>query len=97
MNNNDALSSAMSAEFAGPGDIPPYTADTSNRDNGLIYTANKKNAVGAGESAKMDFTHEDRADSRKLNMILWKDAMGDRPMPEQVLRKSKEKTKDDDD
>ena len=97
MNNNDALASAMSAEFTGPGDIPPYTADTSNRDNGLIYTANKKNAVGAGESAKMDFTHEDRADSRKLNMILWKDAMGDRPMPEQVLRKSKEKTKDDDD
>ena len=97
MNNNDAFASAMSAEFTGPGDIPPYTADTSNRDNGLIYTANKKSAVGATASAKMDFTHEDRADSRKLNVILWKDAMGDQPVPEQILRKSKGKTKDDDD
>ena len=97
MNNNDALSSAMGSFFTGPGDIPPYTADTSNRDNGLIYTANKKAAVGASESAKMDFTHEDRADPRKLNAILWKDAMGDRPVPEQIRRKSREKAKDDDD
>jgi hypothetical protein len=97
MNNNDALSSAMSAEFAGPGDQKPYVADISNRDNGLIYTANGKTAPGAAASAKMDFTHEDHADARKLNMILWKDAMGDRPVPEQILRKSKEKAKDDDD
>jgi hypothetical protein len=97
MNNNDALSSAMGSFFTGPGDIPPYTADTSNRDNGLIYTANKKAAVGASESAKMDFTHEDRADPRKLNIILWKDAMGDRDVPDQIRRKSKEKAKDDDD
>jgi DNA-binding beta-propeller fold protein YncE len=97
MNNNDALSSAMSAEFAGPGDQKPYVADTSNRDNGLIYTANGKTAPGAAESAKMDFTHEDRADARKLNAILWKDAMGDRPLPEQIRHKSKEKAKDDDD
>jgi DNA-binding beta-propeller fold protein YncE len=97
MNNNDALASAMGAEFAGPGDQAPYVADTSNRENGLIYKANGKNAVGADESAKMDFTHEDRADSRKLNVILWKDAMGDQPVPEQIRRKSKEKAKDDDD
>jgi hypothetical protein len=97
MNNNDALTSAMSAEFAGPGDQKPYVADTSNRENGLIYTANTKNTVGAKESAKMDFTHEDRADPRKLNVILWKDAMGDRPVPEQLTRKTKEKAKDDDD
>jgi hypothetical protein len=97
MNNNDALSSAMGSFFTGPGDIPPYTADTSNRDNGLIYTANKKAAVGASESAKMDFTHEDRADPRKLNIILWKDAMGDRDVPDQIRRRSKEKAKDDDD
>jgi len=53
--------------------------------------------VGAKESAKMDFTHEDRADPRKLNVILWKDAMGERPVPEQLRHKSKEKAKDDDD
>jgi DNA-binding beta-propeller fold protein YncE len=97
MNNNDALASAMGAEFVGPGDQKAYVADTSNRENGLIYTANGKNAVGAADSAKMDFTHEDRADPRKLNVILWKDAMGDQPVPEQIRRKSKEKAKDDDD
>jgi hypothetical protein len=97
MNNNDALCSAMGSFFTGPGDIPAYTADTSNRDNGLIYTANAKNAVGANESAKMDFTHEDRADPRKLNLILWKDAMGNQPVPEQLRRKAKGRAKDDDD
>ena len=25
---------------------------------------------------KMDFRHADRADTQKLNVILWKDAMG---------------------
>ncbi len=69
----------------------------SNRDNGLIYTANAKNAVGAKESAKMDFTHADRADPRKLNVILWKDAMGDAPVPAQLTVKEKTKKKDDDD
>jgi len=97
MNNNDALAPSMNSFFTGPGNIGPYTADTTNRDNGLIYTANKKEAVGAKESAKMDFTHEDRADPRKLNIILWKDAMGDRPVPEQLLRKTRERAKDDDD
>ena len=47
MNNNDAFSSAMTPEFTGPGDQPPFTADYVNRDNGLIYTANKKTAPGA--------------------------------------------------
>jgi hypothetical protein len=26
---------------------------------------------------KMDFRHADRADAQKLNVILWKDAMGE--------------------
>lgn len=97
MNNNDALAPAIGSLFAGPGDIGPYTADTRNRDNGLIYTANGKDAMGAGESAKMDFTHEDRADPHRLNLILWKDAMGSQPVPEQLLRKSRGKKKDHDD
>jgi hypothetical protein len=29
---------------------------------------------------KMDFRHAERADLRKLNVILWKDAMGDKPV-----------------
>ena len=96
MNNNDAFSSAMTPEFTGPGDQPPFTADYVNRDNGLIYTANKKTAPGAQESMKMDFRHADRADAAKLNVILWKDAMGDRPVPTVLLHPVKSKEDDDD-
>jgi DNA-binding beta-propeller fold protein YncE len=97
MNNNDALAPLIGSEFTGPGDQAPFTADTSNRGNGLIYRANAPNAVGAKESAKMDFTHADRADPRKLNVILWKDAMGDKPVPAQLTQKPKKAKKDDDD
>ena len=97
MNNNDAFCSLMSPEFSGPGDQPPYNADYSNRDNNLIYTANPKNAVGAKASMKMDFTHEDRAPVEKLNVILWKDAMGKAPVPAMLRAKTKKTTKDDDD
>jgi hypothetical protein len=97
MNNNDALASLMGAEFSGPGDQKPFSLDAVNRENGLIYTANGPKAVGAKESAKMDFTHEDRADPQKLNVILWKDAMGDKPVPGQLLVKQKKTKKDDDD
>jgi hypothetical protein len=97
MNNNDALASLMGEMFGGPGDQKPFAAETVNRENGLIYTANAKDAVGAKESAKMDFTHADRADPRKLNVILWKDAMGDIPVPGQLTQKEKKAKKDDDD
>ena len=97
MNNNDALASLMGSMFTGPGDQKPFVADTVNRDNGLIYTANGSRAVGAAASMKMDFTHEDRADARKLNVILWKDAMGDKAVPAQLLQKQKRPKKDDDD
>ncbi|HEY1993535.1 MAG TPA: bifunctional YncE family protein/alkaline phosphatase family protein [Edaphobacter sp.] len=97
MNNNDALSSMMSTLFTGAGDQAPYSADCSNRDNGLIYMANQRTAPGARESSKMDFTHEDHADPQKLNVILWKDAMGDRPVPALLLEKRKKSKKDDDD
>lgn len=82
----------MAPEFGGSGDQPPFSADYRNRDNGLIYTANTEKAVGAKQSAKMDFSHEDRAPTRALNIILWKDAMGNRPIPAALL-----KAKDGDD
>ncbi|MGB9145999.1 MAG: beta-propeller fold lactonase family protein, partial [Acidobacteriaceae bacterium] len=85
MNNNDAFAPLMSPEFSGAGDQPPFNADYINRDNGLIYTANTPKTVGAKQSAKMDFTHEDRAPTRELNIILWKDAMGNKPVPYQLL------------
>ena len=47
---------------------------------------------------KMDFTHAGPgADPQKLNVILWKDAMGEKPVPAQMLKKRKKKKKDDDD
>jgi hypothetical protein len=97
MNNNDAFSSLISTLFTGSGDQPAFTADVSNRDNGLIYTANAKTATGAKESMKMDFSHADRADVQKLNVILWKDAMGDAPMPPMLKERRKKAAKDDDD
>ena len=97
MNNNDALSSMMGSLFTGPGTQAPFTADTSNRDNGLIYLANPKTAPGAAASARMDFRHADRADAQKLNVILWKDAMGNAPVPVMLTEKRKKAKKDDDD
>ncbi|MBS1823040.1 MAG: beta-propeller fold lactonase family protein [Acidobacteria bacterium] len=97
MNNNDAFSSMIGSLFTGTGDQPPYVADYVNRDNGLIYTANAKTAAGARESQKMDFAHADRADPVKLNVILWEDAMGKKPVPPMLLEKRKKIKKDDDD
>ena len=73
-------------------------ADDSNRDNGLIYTAaNARNAVGARASMKMDFSHADRAPADKLNVILWKDAMGNAPVPAMLKARVKTAGRDDDD
>jgi DNA-binding beta-propeller fold protein YncE len=97
MNNNDALAPQIGSMFSGAGDQRPFAADYANRENGLIYTANAKTAVGARESAKMDFTHADRAPTQKLNVILWRDAMGDAAVPAQLMQKQKKAKKDDDD
>ena len=96
MNNNDAFSSLISSLFTGAGDQPAYSADYMNRDNGLIYTANPKKAVGGEESMKMDFRHADRAPTQKLNVILWKDTMGSTPVPPMLTEKRKLKKDDDD-
>jgi hypothetical protein len=97
MNNNDAFAPVIASLFSGPGDQPPYEADASNRENGLIYTANGPHAPGANESMKMDFRHADRADAKKLNVILWKDAMGSKPVPAMILRSKTKVRRDDDD
>jgi DNA-binding beta-propeller fold protein YncE len=97
LTNNDAFASVFSPLFTGAGDQPAYDADYSNRDNNLIYTANKKTAPGAQESMKMDFRHADHADTQKLNVILWKDTMGDKPVPAMLKTRVKRTTKDEDD
>ncbi len=96
MNNNDAFSSMIGSLFSGAGDQPSFAADASNRENGLIYTANKPSAPGARASAKMDFRHEDRAPVQKLNVILWQDSMGNKPVPAMLLKKLPKKKDDDD-
>ncbi|MHB1022120.1 MAG: beta-propeller fold lactonase family protein [Acidobacteriaceae bacterium] len=97
MNNNDAFAPLIAPLFTGAGDEPVFNADYSNRDNGLIYTANKRNAPGAKASSKMDFKQADMADTQKLNVILWKDAMGSKPVPAMLLQKHKKHKDDDDD
>jgi DNA-binding beta-propeller fold protein YncE len=96
MNNNDAFASLISTLFTGPGDQEAFSADVSNRVNGLIYAANKADAPGAAASMKMDFTHADRADTFKLNLILWQDAMGKTPPPAALLVRHARKKDDDD-
>ena len=96
MNNNDAFAPLISTLFGGPGDQPPYVADYANRDNHLIYQANTERSAGAKESMQMNFQHPDQAPSAKLNAILWRDAMGSKPLPEQLLHPSKSIRKKDD-
>ncbi|HEU5457613.1 MAG TPA: beta-propeller fold lactonase family protein [Terracidiphilus sp.] len=96
MNNNDAFAPAIAPLFTGKGDQAPYAADYANEQNGLIYTANTQQAYGAADSMKMDFRHADRAPAEKLNVILWKQAMGSRPIPA-MLHHPLKKTDDDDD
>lgn len=101
MNNNDAFAPVIASLFSGAGDQPAYDADYRNRDNGLIYQANRSTSYGARQSSKMDFKHEDRADPRVLNVILWRDAMGNKSLPfvlaHPLTRSKARKTEDDGD
>jgi len=81
MNQNDGYAPLMAPLFSGTGNQPPFTADWSNRDNGLIYQMNPTKGQGAGESAEMDFSHPDAANPALLNAILWRDRKGAQPMP----------------
>ncbi len=82
MNNNDGQAALMSPLFAGDGSQPAFKADYRNRDNRLIYQANRPEAFGAQQSLLMDFSREDRVDPQVLNRILWRVTKGDTPMPE---------------
>jgi DNA-binding beta-propeller fold protein YncE len=95
MNNNDAFAPPIASLFTGAGDQPPYEADYRNRDNGLLYQANGPKALGAHASSRMDFEHEDRADPRILNVILWRDAMGNKPLPLQLVHPQPREDDDD--
>ena len=81
MNQNDAQAAAMAPLFSGPGDQPPFTADLTNLRNGALYQINSPHAPGAKESARLDFSHADAADTAILNAILWHESKGDIPAP----------------
>jgi len=78
MNANDSRAAVMAPLFSGTGEQPAFAADFRNRDNGLIY---KMNTAEWKEGKKLDFSHADAVDTAVLNKILWKDRMGDLPMP----------------
>jgi len=80
MNLFDAHGPVMAAPFSGPGTQPAFQADDRNLRSGLLYEMNRKDAPGARESEKMDFSRPDAIDAQKLNAILWQDAVsGGRP------------------
>ena len=81
MNQNDAYAPAMGPMFSGAGTQPAFKADDRNLKNGLIYETNKRDAQGAKESSKMDFSHPDAAGAARLNEVLWRDQKGDAPVP----------------
>jgi hypothetical protein len=81
MNNNDAYAAVMAPVFTGAGEQPAFKADYRNRDNGMIYQANRPDAPGAKQSAKLNFSVADAADTNVLNAILWRAAKGRIPMP----------------
>ncbi len=81
MNLFDAHAPLMAPLFAGAGTQAPFHADDRNMRDGLIYEVNSRTASGAKASSGMDFSRPDAVDNKQLNAILWRDAMGDRPMP----------------
>ena len=78
MNANDSRAAVMAPLFGGTGEQPAYSADYRNRDNGLIYQMNTKDWK---EGKNLDFSHADAVDTALLNKALWKDRMGEIPMP----------------
>jgi len=78
MNANDSRAAVMARLFSGSGQQPAFSADYRNRDNRLIYQMNTKEWK---EGKNLDFSHADAVDTALLNKFLWKDRMGDIPMP----------------
>ncbi len=95
MNNNDAFAPLIAPLFSGNGDQAAYTADYRNRDNGLLYKENTPSSPGARASARMDFSHADRAPTAQLSVILWRAAMGNKPLPSQLLQPRKKEANGD--
>jgi YVTN family beta-propeller protein len=80
----DAAATPFYAAFGTSADLSPFTALPARWD---VNEVNKPDAYGAKESARMDFSDDDRAPVRRLNEIIWKSVMGvNSPMPPPVHR-----------
>ena len=79
MNSNDSRAAAMAPLFSGLGTQPPFIADYRNKINGIIYEMNTQDWK---EGENLDFKHVDAVDTALLNKVLWRDRMGDAPMPQ---------------
>ncbi len=78
MTHFDAAARPMFASFSRQPNLKPYSL------LGPATSLTERNAgksVGATESAKMDFTQEDRADDDELNSILWRAIKHTPPAP----------------
>jgi len=96
MNNNDAFASLISSVFAGPGDQPPFDADRSNQDNGLIYAANSADAPAPCNRSGWTSAMRTRPTPRHSISSCGGTPMGDQPPPA-MLSLRRAKTRDDDD
>jgi DNA-binding beta-propeller fold protein YncE len=81
MNLNDGYAPVLGKEFSGSGNQPPFSADMSNLQSRLIFKANPPAGAGAKQSARMDFSRPDAVNVRVLNLILWHDRKGRKPLP----------------
>jgi hypothetical protein len=84
MSQYDAAATPFYAAFGDKPDLTPYAALPARID---LSEKNTPAAYGAKESARMDFSDEDRAPMRRLNEIIWKSVRGAAsPMPPPVHR-----------
>ncbi|HZQ23731.1 MAG TPA: phosphoesterase [Terriglobales bacterium] len=81
MNHNDAYAPVFAPMFSGSGNQPAFNANFRNRDNGMIYRVNPERGEGARESTKMNFSRPDRVNASLLNAVLWRERMGNAPVP----------------
>lgn len=76
MTHFDAAARPMFAAFSRQAVTTPYSAIEPTYS---ITERNPGQAAGSRESARMDFTHEDRIDDDELNSILWRSVKGTPP------------------
>jgi hypothetical protein len=74
----DAAATPMFARFSRQPNAKPYSAIPPRIS---LTDRNPEGAAGGKESAKMDFSEEDRIDDDELNDVLWRAIKGTHPPP----------------